>query len=82
MLFMKARWDKTGSTQKIHLDACIRAHQVFDTNGKLLSKNTKAIEAGTHTLAVQPALKTGAGMYVLRIASNHTVETRKVYFIP
>ena len=55
---------------------------LFDTNGKLLSKNTKAIEAGTHTLAVQPALKTGAGMYVLRIASNHTVETRKVYFIP
>ena len=55
---------------------------LFDVNGKLISRNLKSIDAGTSVVMVEPTLKTPAGMYLLRVASNHTVDTRKIYFTP
>ncbi len=55
---------------------------VFDMHGKQLAAKNNTVQAGSNTLEIRGHTQWPAGIYLLRVASNNSITTRKVYFTP
>ena len=55
---------------------------VFDMQGKQLTAKNYTVQPGTNSLQLRSNRQWAEGIYVLRVASNNSIVSKRVYFIP